>query len=131
MYIVIDMNLSPDWAAVLRAEGWQAQHWSEIGSPSAPDTDILEWAQANCAIVFTHDLDFSALLAASNAAGPSVIQVRAQNTMPAAMGASVIVALRQFAPLLANGALIVVDPRRNRARILPLRTEADSEEEPS
>jgi predicted nuclease of predicted toxin-antitoxin system len=129
MKIVIDMNLSPDWVAVLQAEGWEARHWSEIGNPRAADTVIMQWAQSNGYIVFTHDLDFSALLAASNASGPSVIQVRAQNTMPAAMGPTVIAGLRQFAYLLAQGALIVIDMRRSRARILPLRNRNNAESE--
>lgn len=120
MNIVVDMNLSPDWIAKLLNEGHNARHWSEIGAMNAPDKEIMQWAQDNEYIVLTHDLDFSALLAASNASGPSVIQVRSQNTMPLAMGSIVLAALRQFESILAQGALIVVNPSRSRARILPL-----------
>jgi predicted nuclease of predicted toxin-antitoxin system len=126
MKIVIDMNLSPDWVPLLQAAGWEARHWSDIGDPRAPDEEIMQWAQTNGHIVFTHDLDFSAMLAASNAAGPSVIQIRAQNTMPAAIGTTVIAGLRQFGELLARGALIVIDPRRSRVRVLPLRSADNS-----
>jgi len=126
---LIDMNLSPDWVEVLCEQGWEAIHWSAIGSPSAPDTDIMYRALTNNYIVFTHDLDFSALLAASNATGPSVIQIRAQNTMPDFMSAIVLSGLRQFADLLAQGALVLIDARRNRARILPLRILDDSQDQ--
>ncbi len=42
----------------------------------------MEWAKTNSHIVFTHDLDFGAILAATNAIAPSVIQVRTQDVMP-------------------------------------------------
>lgn len=127
MRILIDMNLSPIWVDVLLAEGWEVRHWSHVGLPDAPDIEIMQWALTNDYIVFTHDLDFSALLAASNAAGPSVIQIRAQNTMPATMSAIVISGLRQFSDLLTQGALLFIEPHRKRARILPLRTSDDME----
>ena len=31
MNLLVDMNLSPDWVTVLRAEGWEAEHWSRVG----------------------------------------------------------------------------------------------------
>jgi predicted nuclease of predicted toxin-antitoxin system len=119
--ILIDMNLTPAWAPVLQAAGWEAIHWSHIGAPDAADSAIMTWAQQNHFVVFTHDLDFSALLAASNASGPSVIQVRTQNTLPDAMFATVEMALRRFVDELERGAIVIVEPSRVRARILPLR----------
>ena len=32
MKVLIDMNLSPRWAAALTEEGFKAQHWSELGA---------------------------------------------------------------------------------------------------
>jgi predicted nuclease of predicted toxin-antitoxin system len=116
------MNLSPDWVEWLRSRGWNAVHWSAVGDPRATDEVILAWARANHYIVFTHDLDFGTLLALTNANGPSVIQVRAQNIFPAHLGRFVIAALRQHEALLEEGALVVVDESTARARVLPLRS---------
>ena len=127
--ILIDMNLSPDWCDTLREAGWEARHWSEIGSPRAPDTEIMAWARANNALVLTHDLDFGTILAATNAGGPSVIQIRAQDVLPSTLGPTVISALRQFADSLMQGALVTVEPHRRRARILPFRPSIDSAKE--
>lgn len=127
MKIVVDMNLSPDWCEVLRAEGWDARHWSEVGDPRAPDDVIMAWAQENGCLVLTHDLDFGTILAATNAGGPSVLQVRAQDVLPAAIGATVLAALRQFADALTTGALVTVEPHRRRARVLPLRRAAEQD----
>lgn len=76
MKLLIDMNLSPAWVDVFERQGWQAFHWSAVGEPGALDRVILSWARENEYVVFTHDLDFGAILAATNADAPSVIQVR-------------------------------------------------------
>lgn len=120
MKLLVDMNLSPHWVEVFAAEGWDAVHWSTIGDPRADDSQIMAVAVAKGWVVFTHDLDFGALLALTHAGGPSVIQVRAQNITPAAMSGLVINALHQFRSQLESGALVVVDEARIRARILPL-----------
>ena len=114
------MNLSPAWAAVLSTEGWEAIHWSDVGDPGAPDRFIMEWARSRGYVVFTHDLDFGALLASTEAEGPSVIQVRTQNLTPEHLKALVVDTLRRYEALLASGALIVVDEARARVRMLPL-----------
>lgn len=119
MKIIIDMNLSPQWAEVLILEGHDCVHWSEIGSPNAPDREILLWARSNGYVVFTHDLDFGAILAATKADSPSVLQLRTQNISPKQIGESVVSAFKQFEKLLDQGALVSIDQKRARARILP------------
>ena len=117
---MVDMNLAPDWVPLLSRHGWQTVHWSNIGDPSAADQAIMAWARANSHIVFTHDLDFGTMLALSHATGPSVLQVRGQNVLPDHLGPLVVAALAQHEADLAAGALVVVDEKRNRVRILPL-----------
>lgn len=82
MKILVDMNLPPRWVQFFVNAGWDAVHWSQEGAPTAGDRKIMACARENGYIVFTHDLDFSALLAATQRKGPSVIQVRIQNTLP-------------------------------------------------
>jgi predicted nuclease of predicted toxin-antitoxin system len=119
--ILIDMNLSPMWTEVLERHGWQAVHWSTVGDPRAPDGVIMQWAQENGYIVFTHDLDFGAILAATQARGTSVIQLRAQDILGERLQKIVCTALELYRSQLEAGALIVVDEARSRVRILPLR----------
>lgn len=120
MKLLIDMNLSPRWVEVFMAAGFDATHWFVIGDPRATDRSIMEWARSNGHIVFTHDLDFGAILAATRASGPSVIQIRADNVLPEEAGVTVIAAIRRFRDVLEQGALISVDPESARVRILPL-----------
>jgi len=70
MKILLDMNLSPVWVQFLTEKGFEAVHWSQIGDPKAKDPVIMQWARANDHIVFTHDLGFSALLAAGGENSP-------------------------------------------------------------
>ncbi len=115
------MNLSPSWIACLESAGHSAAHWSSIGSPSALDTEIMAWARENRFVVFTNDLDYGALLFATAAASPSVIQIRAEDIRPASAKDAVLYALQAAAEDLSAGALVTIDPRRLRISTLPLR----------
>lgn len=120
MKILIDMNLSPEWVTTFAAENIESVHWSTIGDPRAEDEKITEYARTNGYIIFTHDLDFGAILALTQAESPSVVQVRAQNILPAHLANIMITVLQTNKTTLEQGALIVVDEGRARVRILPL-----------
>jgi predicted nuclease of predicted toxin-antitoxin system len=121
MKLLIDMNLSPQWVRVLEAAGWNAVHWSYIGRPNAPDEEIFEYAKSHGCVIFTHDLDFGAILSATKSQYPSVIQVRTKDVTPSHLTPLVISALHQFKAQLDEGALIIIDEKKFRARILPLK----------
>jgi predicted nuclease of predicted toxin-antitoxin system len=121
MKILLDMNISPLWKEPLAAVGWQVFHWSEIGDIRAPDVVIMTWARENDFLVFTHDLDFGALLANTRAEGPSVIQIRAQDILPEQHADRMIAILKQHQEMLTIGALLIIDEQKSRLRILPLR----------
>lgn len=121
MKILVDMNLSPIWVSFLVDAGFEAVHWSEMGDPRAPDRELMAWAREGGYVVFTHDLDFSILIATTGATGPSVLQVRTLNLLPSAIGADVVDLLRQYAEELDRGAIVSLDGASSRVRILPIR----------
>lgn len=118
--LLVDMNLSPEWISVLERLGHAAVHWSTVGDPRSDDSTIMAWARDNGYAVFTHDLDFGTLLALTHADGPSVLQVRGQDVLPERMVGMVDAALRQHEASLEAGAIVVVDVRKTRVRVLPL-----------
>lgn len=120
MKFLIDMNLSPKWRTVLEAEGFEGVHWSEIGSPSAPDHEVMRRALNEQRIVLTHDLDFGAILASTRATGPSVVQVRTHDVRPRSLAPLLLPLLRQHESELTAGALLIVDASKSRVRLLPL-----------
>lgn len=91
-----------------------------MGRPDAPDQVLFGWAREHGFVVFTHDLDFGAMLAATGAQAPSVFQVRTQDVSPTALGERVLALLRRFESELEAGCLIVLDEPRERIRLLPL-----------
>ena len=120
MRLLLDMNLSPRWADVLSEHNIEAIHWSNVGRVDASDAEIMTYAKANNYTVFTHDLDFSTILAKTNSNKPSVIQIRTGDISPAVNAHLVIKALLAVVAEIEKGALITIDLKKTRLRILPL-----------
>ena len=118
--ILVDMNLSPDWVPVLNAAGHTAVHWSAVGDPRAPDTELAQWAREHEHIILTHDLDFGTILTLTHASRPSVVIIRDADPNSSTISTQVLAAIQQHAAELISGALVMVDVRRSRVRILPI-----------
>ena len=125
MKLIVDMNLTPRWVGLLVDAGIEMSHWSTLGENNAPDSEIMAYARANDYVVLTHDLDFSAILAATHGEKPSVVQIRADDVSPNVIGLQVIAALKQMVSELESGTLLTVDPNRTRVRLLPLQIATD------
>jgi predicted nuclease of predicted toxin-antitoxin system len=119
MKLLIDMNLSPDWVRFLSSAGVNAVHWSSIGAAYAPDTEIMAYACADDCVVLTQDLDFSTILALTKVQKPSVVQIRSEDLDPNNIGKLVLSALVEGKASLESGALLTVDSKRTRLRLLP------------
>lgn len=72
---LVDMNLSPRGREALRAHGYEALWWGDVGPPDA-DEVLFAWARASGYSILTADLDFSRLLALTGDQGPSVLLLR-------------------------------------------------------
>lgn len=114
------MNLSPAWVEVFQEAGWEAIHWSRVGPPDAPDSVVFERAREQGAVVFTNDLDFPAILAATRSRAPSVVQLRSGSLLPGRSGSRVVEILRAIEEELRKGAVVVIEATRHRVRLLPL-----------
>ena len=121
MNLLVDMNLSPSWVDRLARHGFEAVHWSTIGAATAPDVEILMWANEHHFIVITNDLDFSAILAASSGATLSVVQIRTQDPLSDEVVTIVAKAIDAHREDVERGALLSIDEAGTRVRMLPLR----------
>ncbi len=119
MNVLVDMNLSPDWVGIVEAAGYTCQHWATIGLAYAADDEIMAFAKANVTIVLTHDLDFGAKLALTNADGPSVLQIRSDELDPKFIAEPVLAALEKIRSHTESNLLVTVSPERTRVRRLP------------
>ncbi len=121
MRIVVDVCLPEEWVETLLEAGFDSIHWSSVGDRSASDQHVLEWTRENGCVLFSHDLDFGAILAATEARAPSVIQLREQNVDPDSVGEAAVRAIRAHESAIEEGALVSFDLVRSRVRLLPLR----------
>jgi len=109
--------------SLLAEAGIQSAHWSTIGAANAADVEIMAYASANGYVVLRHDLDFSAILAATRGEKPSVAQIRADDLSLDAIGKQVVAALKQMAPGWKKAHCSPsIEP--SRLRILPLQSKA-------
>jgi len=120
MKLLVDMNLSPRWVPWLIKAGWEAVHWSSIGKGNAPDSEIMLYAGQHDYVVVTHDMDFTAILAATHGNKPSVIQVRLEDVSLPDSGDRIVAALRHLQMELEQGAIVTIAENRSRVRMLPL-----------
>lgn len=120
MKLLVDMNISPDFCRAIAASNVTATHWSEIGKHNESDVALMKYARDHGYVVVSHDLDFSAILAASGAHGPSVIQVRTQDVLVPRFVEILLTAIGQFHTELDTGAIVMVDADRAKVRVLPI-----------
>ena len=120
MKFLLDMNLSPRLATLFRENDYESVHWTEVGPHMTCDKDILRWANENGWIIITNDLDFGAILALEKLCLPRVIQIRRLELFPEYVFPILKRVIKQFENELERGAIVVVDEKRMRVRLLPL-----------
>jgi predicted nuclease of predicted toxin-antitoxin system len=122
--LLLDANLSPEVARLLKEAGHDAIHVAEIGLLSAPDPEIMEAAIREGRVLLTADADFGALLALGSLAAPSVLLLRSADHLRPSEQAELLAAnLSLISEDLERGAIASLTRDRLRVRELPI--EAD------
>jgi len=120
MKVLLDMNIPLKYTAMLTTRGIEARRWSEVGAPNAKDVEIMAYARDNDYIVLTCDLDFGALLSLTHDQKPSVVQIRASVHQAERVIGLIVTALFRYRDELEAGAVISIDLKKARIRLLPL-----------
>ena len=92
MRFLIDANLSPQVAALMREHDLDATHVVGIGLMTASDSEIFDRAVEDGYVVVTTDSDFPMLLALRRATNPSVIHLRRVSELTPEQHATLIIA---------------------------------------
>lgn len=128
MKLLLDANLSPEVARLLKEAGHDAIHVADIGLLTAADPDILRTAAKEERILLTADSDFGALLALGSLASPSVLLLRsADHLRPSEQAVLIAANLPQIAEDLEKGAIVSLTRDSLRVRELPIAREHGSE----
>jgi predicted nuclease of predicted toxin-antitoxin system len=102
------------------APGWTSEHVGEVGFSQAEDIEIVRLARERNAVVVTLDADFHAILAVSEASGPSTIRLRLQGADGAQVAHLVADLIGRFADPLRRGCLLTVKPKKITCHMLPI-----------
>jgi predicted nuclease of predicted toxin-antitoxin system len=119
---LLDMGLARSTAAFLRGQGHDALHLREQGLQRMADHEIVDKAQAEGRVILTHDLDFSRIVALSRRRLSSIVTLRLSDMRPARVNHYLTEVLGRFESELQSGALISVNERGIRVRLLPVDT---------
>ena len=121
MRLLIDENLSPRAARLLREAGHDATHVTEVGLGNTDDTEILDAAADGAHAIVTADTDFGALLAARGTSTPSVVMLRSSDHLtPDEQARLIVTVLVRVGEELEQGAIASVTIERVRLRNLPV-----------
>jgi len=120
MKLLLDVNITLKYAALLAERGVEALRWSDVGAMNELDSEIMDYAFENDFIVLTCDLDFGTILSVTHNLKPSVIQVRASAFYAERAMDLIAAALSRFADDLQKGAILPIDIKKARSRLLPL-----------
>jgi predicted nuclease of predicted toxin-antitoxin system len=125
MKFLLDMGIARSTADYLRNHGHNAVHLREVGLQRLSDHDIIHKARTEGRVILTHDLDFGRIIALSQSHLPSVITFRLNNMQPSQVNRYLAQTLARFNEHLEMGALVSVNERAIRVRLLPV-GDADS-----
>ena len=120
MRLLLDQGLPRSTVRHLAGMGIVAEHVGDLGMARAADALILDEARQRQAAVVTLDADFHALLAASRAAGPSVVRIRIEGLNGEQLASLLVQVLDVAGAEIEAGAVVSVTVRRIRVRLLPI-----------
>ncbi|HCG98669.1 MAG: hypothetical protein A2074_07230 [Candidatus Aquicultor primus] len=120
MKFLADMGISQSTVNRLRERGSDAVHLREQGLKRISDNEIVTKARKENRIILTCDLDFGDIMAASGEAWPTVIIFRLENETPSNINRRLLQVLEESSAALAKGAIISVEEKRHRIRLLPV-----------
>ncbi len=120
MKFLLDENVPPSLALMLKNLGYAARHVFEIGYNNTPDFKIAAFAATSDEVIITHDTDFGTILALSGKNRPSVILFRWKKSSAKNLFLFLETHLKDLATVLNAGAFVVVDEHKMRVRKLPI-----------
>lgn len=109
MEFVADVHISPVTIASLRQVGFEVTRITDSLAATAPDSEIISFAQERNLIIIMQYLDFSALIAHSGEKTPSVISLRLANAEPHFVASILEKTIPQIAEELQGGAIVSVN----------------------
>lgn len=119
---LVDACVDVRLAQWLREQGHDARHLRDENLQKLPNEKIFAKAIAEDCVVITHDLDFGEIAALTHGHKTSVNVFRLHNPRIARLTERLATVLSDCAPVLREGAVVIVEDSRHRVRSLPIGT---------
>ena len=120
MRLLADLHISPRTVEYLQSLGHDVVRVSQVLLPTSSDHQIIAYAVSDRRAILTQDLDFSAEIAVSGQAFPSLVLLRLSSSRIETVNAVLSDVLPTLEQDVKDGALITVEDHRLRRRRLPL-----------
>jgi predicted nuclease of predicted toxin-antitoxin system len=117
---LVDESISARVAQLLRTEGRDAVHVSELDLLGAADTEVMQAAAEAERVVVSADTDFGELRALGRHPGPSLVLLRRSPHRPERQTEIILASLAEIEESLTVGAVVTLTPDRARIRLLPI-----------
>lgn len=120
MKFLLDQGMPRGAVVEIRRFGHDASHVADLGLERASDSEILDVARSSQAVVVTLDADFHAIMATGTERLPSVVRLRLEGVRAAGLATILTNVHSKLRDELESGALVTVDARTIRFRLLPI-----------
>ena len=120
MRLLLDQGLPRSTVQHLAGMGIAAEHVGDLGLARSTDLAILNAARERHSAVVTLDADFHALLATSQATGPSVVRIRIEGLNGEQLSSLLRRVLAVAGAEIDAGAAVSVTSHQIRVRVLPM-----------
>ena len=121
MKLLADLHISPHTVTFLESIGHDVARVTDTLPATTSDDAIVALAATDERVILTQDLDFSAIIALSHRARPSVITLRLNSSRVDNVNAVLQRVLSTLEQEQGTGFLVTVTERAVRRRALPLR----------
>jgi len=121
MRFLLDQGIARSVVDSLNRAGHDALHVGECNLTTADDPTLLERARSEDRIIVTFDSDFSALMALSSDAKPSIVHIRIEGMRADAQTDLILKLAEVYFDELQQGAILSVQAHTVRLKILPIK----------
>jgi predicted nuclease of predicted toxin-antitoxin system len=118
--LLADLNVAGRTVDFLRSLGHNVVRVGEALPVTASDAEIVEAAVRETRTILTQDLDFSAIVALSGCAKPSVVSLRVSSSRVEAVNQRLAEVLATIEHEVESGAIVSVEDDCVRSRTLPV-----------
>jgi predicted nuclease of predicted toxin-antitoxin system len=120
MNFLLNENIPPRLIGLLKEVGWNCTHINDVALNGRPDFEIVEFATRNNLTIITHDLDYGRIVSLSGKSTPSVVTFRLEKISADSLYKLIKTHRQQLEKYVQRGALLTVDERKIRYRLLPV-----------